>query len=207
MHFLTTVCSTGWSRNQEIPIEKKKINKLIIYSLTRRYQTRDDKTVAVKKLIMILITIFSIIAHLLSAAAMTTIVAVMVRPDLVAGVVARARRTRSKPDPAATEWTDELGRVADVGLPDTVQLQVLVNRLHRFRSEHFERLDKRLEALEKKLQDVVRATHRARTAQRYFNTRRHRVEIHRSPETFCSFFFHRVNTHFKDTYFSSRYVL
>ncbi|XP_026819225.1 uncharacterized protein LOC113557883 [Rhopalosiphum maidis] len=128
-----------------------------------------------KILYAILLTILSCLWKIVAGAVFLVIVWAAIRHDIVAAAISESlRRQRRKTTPMVTaaeknnnnsgDWTTAAERLAFEAVPSAVRIQMLVNRLQKYETDHLDPLDKRLEKVKGRLTKMMAKCRRARMA-------------------------------------------
>jgi len=123
---------------------------------------------------LIVTAVQTVLPTVVAAALFLGLGTLVVRSDLVTKTIADYMLWRSKPTveqqqpPTAAitggEWTDAAEWLTGVPVPPVVRVQVLVNRVRRFRADRLASLNIRLDRVDKRLSDTIRKGRRARIA-------------------------------------------
>ncbi|XP_060847740.1 uncharacterized protein LOC132927257 [Rhopalosiphum padi] len=122
----------------------------------------------------ILLAILSCLWRIVAGAVFLVIVWAAIRHDLVAAAISESlQRQRRKTAPVVTaaednnnsgDWTTAAERLAFEAVPSAVRIQMLVNRLQKYNTDHLDPLDKRLEKVKGRLTKMMAKCRRARMA-------------------------------------------
>ncbi|XP_025198164.1 uncharacterized protein LOC112596612 [Melanaphis sacchari] len=129
----------------------------------------------------ILLAILSCFSYIVAGALFLVIIAVAIRHDLVSAAIDRELQrqrqrtvvTAAVDDTDNRKWTDAAEKLAFEAVPPAVRIQMLINRLQNYTTDHLDPSDKRLQKIGVRLTRMMVTCRRARMAYDFESSEMH----------------------------------